>query len=100
MRIYKYKLPLSGVPFAVSMSQGAKLLSAQMQNGFPVLWAEVTDDEPELRRFQWFGTGHEVEFASGLPETRIKGYIATVQVSTALVLHLYELQALPSPVVG
>jgi hypothetical protein len=48
----------------VRMPEGAKVISIQIQNGEPVVWAEVDTDAPNVfRTFFTFGTGDEMDQA-------------------------------------
>jgi len=79
-RIYKYKLENS-----VEMPIGAKILSIQMQNNRPYIWALVdTDVECEFRHFEIIGTGHN------FPEADNFTYINTFQ-DGPFVWHIFEL---------
>jgi len=79
-RIYKYKLEDS-----VEMPIGAKILSIQMQNNRPYIWALVdTDAECEFRHFEIIGTGHD------FPEADNFTYINTFQ-DGPFVWHIFEL---------
>lgn len=72
--------------FALMMPRGAKVLSVQVQNGVPCIWALVDPVEPvEMRRFLLVGTGHEIECTDGL------SFIGTFQMRDGeLVFHLFE----------
>lgn len=82
--VYKYKLKCSGEQW-IEMPITAKVLTVQMQNGEPCLWAKVRPDEPQaLRRFVTHGTGHQI------PETTGK-YIGTYQLNNGeLIFHVFE----------
>jgi len=82
--IYKYKLqPNFG---RLEMPQGAQVLTVQMQDGTPCLWARVdTDRALEWRSFDVYGTGHE------MPDDPRLVYVATFQMDGgALVWHVFE----------
>jgi hypothetical protein len=84
--IYKFSLPLDD-QFVLAMPSGAKILSVQVQNDQPCIWAIVDPAEPpEPRCFEMYGTGHT------LPEdiTALK-FIGTFQLEIpGLVFHLFE----------
>ena len=82
--IHKYHLSAVGYQ-SIAMPKGAKVLSAQVQNGEIFVWAEVdTDEDNELRDFKLIGTGHEI-ISSNLR------FIDTVQLSSGqLILHVHE----------
>jgi len=85
--IYKYKLPV-GDEFALEMPAGAEVLTVQMQDDQPFIWALVnTDHSPQLRQFLVLGTGHDCS------DTRIcaTNYVGTFQLlGGRLVFHLFE----------
>jgi hypothetical protein len=86
MKIFKYQLPLSGGN--IMMPHGAEILTAQIQNGTIMLWAQVYDDYEgvlEQRKFVILGTGMPVDdqIADGL------WHIGTVQMGD-FVWHIFE----------
>lgn len=84
-RIYKYPLEVKDRQ-VVSVPQGAKVLSVQMQNGKITIWALCPDATAvhESRTFHIFGTGHD------LPEIANAGsFVATVQ-ERSFVWHIFE----------
>jgi hypothetical protein len=93
MNIYKYEIPLEHDDFTLEMPKNSKILSFQIQNNKPFIWAMVNEVvEKEERRFKLFGTGQSFE------EDDILAYnfIGTAQmrkISTMdngyLVLHLF-----------
>jgi hypothetical protein len=82
--IWKYG-PLSGGYTELTLPEGAKVLSAQVQGGEINLWAEVDSSMPSRKRFFYvYGTGHELPDNPGT-------FIGTVQLhGGALVFHVYE----------
>jgi hypothetical protein len=57
--IYKYEIPVGGGE--VMIPNNAKILSVGAQGDSLMLWAEVNPDRSEVpRRFEVFGTGHEI----------------------------------------
>ena len=57
--IYKYQLPGVG---ALKLPLGAQILTVQLQNGSPTLWALVQPDNALVdRTISIVGTGSEVE---------------------------------------
>lgn len=84
-RVYKYPIPVTGEWVSVMMPVGAKVLSAQVQNGVLNLWARVTVDRPPItHRFRIAGTGHDLGDFVGR-------HIGTVQLGGgSLVLHVFE----------
>lgn len=73
--------------FEIKMPLGAKVLTFQMQDEVPTIWALVNTQEfdNEVRRFDLLGTGFEFE------RTTDKSYIGTVQQGW-LVWHLFEVK--------
>lgn len=57
--IWKFALPMQG---DLTMPKGARILSVQMQNGQPHLWALVDPKAPlVMRNIRVYGTGWDVE---------------------------------------
>ena len=67
----------------IEMPVDAEILTVQLQNGVPCIWAIVNTDAPtnEYREILIFGTGHDVENQSE--------YIGTYQLG-CLVFHAFE----------
>ena len=82
--IYKYTLEPGRTK--LQMPQGAQVLTVQMQNGTPCLWAKVDPTRStELRIFDVYGTGHT------MPDDPRLMYVATFQMDGgALVWHAFE----------
>lgn len=80
-----WKWPLVIGPQTIEMPQGAQILTVQMQNGEPQLWALCDPDAPkENRHIAIYGTGHQVKKNPGV-------YIETFQMlSGKLVFHAFE----------
>lgn len=73
MTIWKFPLAVA-VENAITMPAGARVLSVQMQNGQPTLWAMVDPSAPPTRRrFRLAGTGLECSDCAGLD------FLATLQ---------------------
>lgn len=67
------------------MPSGASLLSIQLQDGLPQLWAACDPGAAKvLRRIAAFGTGDDLALTADAP------YIGTLQVDYA-VLHYFDL---------
>jgi hypothetical protein len=83
--IWKFPVEVVGDYFVVPMPSGSAVLSMQLQNDKPVMWALVDDAAPRVnRRFVVYGTGHPVR--SGLGR-----FIGTFQsLGGRLVFHLFE----------
>lgn len=69
----------------ISMPDKAKILTVQVQNGEPQLWATVDTNEPTvLRKFCTYGTGHTLPDNPG-------EFIGSFQLADgALVFHVFE----------
>lgn len=78
-----------GQSFFVSMPQGARVLSVQMQRDTPVFWALLDDDEEqetEEREFVIYATGHDI------PKEHRLEYVGTFQIRDGIfVWHLFEI---------
>lgn len=70
----------------IRMPKGAEILTFQVQNHIPCIWALVYPDAPLVERRFWFvGTGHP------LKEVSKTTYIGTIQLEDgALIFHLFE----------
>ena len=81
-----YKYPLGPGRTKLLLPHGAQVLTVQMQQGEPCLWARVDPGNPPERRvFDTFGTGHK------MPDDRTLVYVATFQMDGgALVWHAFE----------
>lgn len=81
-----WKFPLHKVALqSLSMPKGAKILTLQVQNDQPCIWALVDEDHrKELKEFLTFGTGHQ------LPE-KLGPYVGSYQIHDGwLVFHVFE----------
>lgn len=83
--VWKYVLPFQADPF-IDMPEGAEVLTVQMQEGQPVIWALV-DPSIEVRRVRFLlaltGKGFDATHAR---------YVGTFQIAKAgLVFHLFEM---------
>lgn len=84
MTIWKYELEVTDKQW-VNMPEGAKILTVQIQNGRPCLWAIVNPkNKPEERVIETYGTGNPFkEFE--------RSYIGTYQLQGgSLVFHVFE----------
>ena len=88
MTIYKYQIPIQD-SIKLTLPKDALILSFQIQNGIPVLWAMVnTEAEREERSFLLFGTGHPIRITEGKHNLQ---FIGTIQdENLPLVWHLFE----------
>jgi hypothetical protein len=74
--------------FVVPMPSGAEVLSVQMQNDVPVMWARVDDTAPVVdREFAVHGTGHPV------PSNRGRFIGSFQMLGGRLVFHLFEINS-------
>jgi hypothetical protein len=87
--IWKYPLTISDFQL-ITMPTYAEILSVQVQNDIPCIWALVNPDpeaEMEMRRFEIYGTGHTIQFDMGVD----RKYIGTFMTNNdKLVWHLFE----------
>jgi len=84
--IWKYPLEFQDVQ-TIRMPIGAEILTVQIQDGKPCLWAVVDVDDKVLtepRFIIMYGTGHSMEVSS-----LDRKYIATFQI-WELVYHVFE----------
>lgn len=81
---YKYPLQVADEQI-ISLPKGAQLLTVQVQNSWPYLWALVdTSQSNEERKILICGTGHKMTNV-------ITQYIATFQMENgSLVFHVFE----------
>lgn len=81
--IWKYKIE---PPFSViTMPRDAEVISLQIQNGAPYLWAVVETNNPTIERvFKTFCTGEPIVDFDGL-----KSFIGTYQLN-GYVFHVFE----------
>ena len=85
MRIWKWTLHIEDLQ-SREMPVGAKLLTVQVQDGMPQLWALVDEEAAiETRTFATYGTGNP------MPDGDPGAYVGTYQISGgALVFHVFE----------
>lgn len=89
-RVYKYPLDIQD-EVVVMMPKDARVLSVQVQNGRPCLWAAVDQNEltSEERWFRIAGTGHPIQ------DDVVDGFIGTIQMYDGrLVFHVFEMKRL------
>lgn len=86
MRIWKWKLAMVDEQ-TIDVPEGARLLTVQIQDGAPQIWALHDERSPKCqRRIAIYGTGNPIPDDPG-------DYIATFQMSKgALVFHAFERQ--------
>lgn len=83
MTIWKFPLAVTDHQ-VVMMPEGARILTVQMQQGTPFIWALVDEAARlENRTVRTVGTGHQIE-------TEIGDYIGTYQLNhVLLVFHVF-----------
>lgn len=89
MRVYKYPIPSIQDVVRMMMPKDAKVLTVQVQNGTPCIWAAVDPSQLylETRLFRIAGTGHEIE------DDIVDDYVGTFQMYDGkLVFHLFEIK--------
>ncbi len=86
IKIFKYEVPIQD-SIIIDLPVDSKILSFQIQNGKPYIWALVDPDELLVSRyFTIIPTGAEIEYLS-----EILVYIGTVQMACgAMIFHLFE----------
>jgi len=72
-----WKFPIKSIGNdALEMPLGASVLTVQVQNEIPVIWARVDPEQPKVRRRVWIAvTGGRIE----LPVIEDSDYIGTFQ---------------------
>ena len=82
--IYKYPLIIGDQD--IEMPKGAQILTVQVQNDMPCLWALVApSNPPELKRITVAGTGHNIF------EVDLLAYVGTFQLHGGeLVFHVFQ----------
>ena len=85
--IWKYPLRQIDEVISLEIPRGAKLLTVQLQDSMPTLWALVEKDAPydDTRRIILLGTGQYIEHELG-------DYLGTVQTNIGLVWHAFEVK--------
>lgn len=59
MRILKFMLQIRDGEQPLPIPVGSRVVAVAMQRGFVCLWAVVTSEIHDERRFEVFGTGHK-----------------------------------------
>lgn len=82
MRIWKYQFDIAD-KVTIQMAVGAEILSVQMQDGVPTIWA-LCDPSAAIdnREFRVYGTGH-------LCHSSASKFIGTLQLQNGLVFHVF-----------
>ncbi len=100
LTIWKFPLSVDDVQ-TVAMPQGARILTVQVQQGQPCLWAAVDSEQPvKPRTIRMYGTGHPIDpedcyhWPLDGPGPRVPlpgGFIGTFQLNGGLlVFHVFE----------
>lgn len=91
IKVYKYSVPWPprSDEFFMEIPDGGRVISAQIQNGLPQMWALVDPDAPVKRRhFLIAGTGHNITH-----DIDSLDFIDTFQFEDGrLVIHLFEVK--------
>ena len=83
--IYKFTLPACTGKYLLPMQEGSKILDVQFQNGDIVIWAIVSPEKYKVnRKIEIYFTGRSLPVDPG-------EYIGTVQSTTGLVYHLFDM---------
>lgn len=91
--VWKFPLAVEDIQ-QVEIPQEAKVLTVQVQNGIPCIWALVESENGlEKRTFRLAGTGHDLEPAS---PNEILEYVGTFQLLEGKFIgHLFEIKEKP-----
>jgi hypothetical protein len=82
--VYKYQFEFAE-EITIELPASSYILSIQMQDGKPSLWARVdTDNEVVPYKFECYWTGQAIVDVEKL------GFIATVQANEGLVWHVFQ----------
>jgi hypothetical protein len=83
--IWKYELKITFFPQIIPMPEDAKILSVQVQDGIPQLWALVNPDNRLMsQEILTIGTGHHIEIHPNFLK-----HIDTYQLN-GLVFHIFD----------
>ncbi len=86
LSVWKYDIPAVD-KFELELPLGAEVLTVQMQNGFPEMWALVDPEAVKSKRtFVLVGTGHSIHEDARLD------FVNTFQPHEGLVFHLFEVR--------
>jgi hypothetical protein len=88
--IWKFELAIDNKS-VILMPKGAEILSVQLQNNSPVIWAQVnpTELDKEPRVFEMFGTGHPVPCDIGI-DRKFLGTIQPIENGFSFAFHIFE----------
>ena len=82
-KIYKYEIPIKE-KFSLILPERSKILSVQLQNNIPMLWAAITRRYTISYDFAVYGTGHKMD------EKLYHKYISTFQ-QDDFVWHIFQI---------
>lgn len=85
-QIWKYPIKTTDSQY-VFMPEGAEILTVQMQDEVPCIWAIVDPENEKIPRYlRIFGTGHNIKESIGK-----LSYVGTYQINEQnLVFHIFE----------
>lgn len=84
MKIFKYEIPLKYC-FSILMPVHSKVVSFEVQNNIPMIWALVNEFSTEvMRHFSIIATGEKINF-----DVEFNPYIGSIQLD-GFVWHLFE----------
>lgn len=88
--IWKFKMDIDDTQ-VIYMPKGAEILSIQLQNNEPVIWALVNPEEKEPRQFEMFGTGYPIPCDMGV-NRKFLGTIQPIGIgsSFSFAFHIFE----------
>ena len=83
--IWKFELEVTDNQ-VIEIPIDSEILTAQVQNGKPCLWALVNPTKNKEKRFiEMFGTGHEIDMNVN------RNYLGTIQLHDGLfIVHVFE----------
>lgn len=83
--IWKYEIVNKSIQ-QIELPENAQVLTVQLQDGFPCIWALVDSSKPlKTREFHLYGTGQPIKECDTLK------YVGTFQmIDMGLVFHLFE----------
>jgi hypothetical protein len=85
MKIYKYVIQIKD-RFKLILPERSKILSVQLQNDIPTLWAAITDHSTIPYHFAIYGTGHEMD------DKLYHKFISTLQIG-CFVAHIFQIES-------
>ena len=94
MTIWKFPFEITDTQ-VISMPEGANILTVQVQNGEPCIWAIVNESAKLIsRKIRVAGTGHtlpQMEVNQTSLSAGLRVYIGTIQMNGgALIFHVFD----------